>query len=114
MGLQIWYRVGDLDRACGFYVDRLGFQETYRDEEGRWARLERGDSAVSIGEEVPEPDEEEEGVVLTVDVPDAKAEAERLRAEGVDVGVVVEIPGTIRLLDVHDPDGNRIQLTEPL
>ena len=31
---------------------------------------------------------------------------------GVNVGVVLEIPGTIRLLDVFDPDGNRIQLSE--
>ena len=45
---------------------------------------------------------------------DVKAEAERLRGEGVRVGTVVEIPGTIRLLDVFDPDGNRLQLSEDL
>ena len=35
-----------------------------------------------------------------------------MREAGVNVGVVLEIPGTIRLLDVFDPDGNRIQLSE--
>jgi len=109
--VQIWYRVSDLDAARRFY-ERLGFTETYRDEEGRWARLERDGVELSVGEEVPEADDE--GALLSIDVADAKAEAERLRGEGVEVGVVVEIPGTIRLLDIFDPDGNRIQLSEPL
>jgi predicted enzyme related to lactoylglutathione lyase len=109
--MQIWYRVSDLDAARAFY-GRLGFTETYRDQEGRWARLEREGIELSVGEEVPEADDE--GALLTLDVADAKAEAERLRGEGVQVGVVVEIPGAIRLLDVFDPDGNRIQLSEPL
>ena len=52
--------------------------------------------------------------MLTLDVPDVKAEAERLRAAGVEVGTVVEIPSTIRLLDVFDPDGNRLQLSQDL
>ena len=56
----------------------------------------------------------DEDAVLTVDMADVKAEAERLRGEGVRVGTVVEIPGTIRLLDVFDPDGNRLQLSEDL
>jgi predicted enzyme related to lactoylglutathione lyase len=52
--------------------------------------------------------------VLTVDVEDVKQEAERLRAAGVNVGVVLEITGMIRLVDVYDPDGNRLQLTQDL
>ena len=40
--------------------------------------------------------------------------AGRLRAAGVDVGVVLELQGTIRLVDVFDPDGNRLQLTQDL
>jgi hypothetical protein len=32
----------------------------------------------------------------------------------VEVGVVLEIHDEIRLLDVFDPDGNRIQLTQEL
>ena len=43
-----------------------------------------------------------------------KAEAERLRAAGVQVGVVFELTGEIRLVDVFDPDGNRIQLAQSL
>ena len=110
--MQIWYRVSDLDEARAFYR-RLGLTETYRDEEGRWARLERDGVELSVGVEVPAQGDEV-GALLSLDDADLKAEAERLRGEGVEVGVVVEIPGTIRLLDVFDPDGNRIQLSEPL
>jgi predicted enzyme related to lactoylglutathione lyase len=49
---------------------------------------------------------------LAIEVDDVKAEAARLREAGVNVGVVLEIPGAIRILDVFDPDGNRIQLTQ--
>jgi hypothetical protein len=43
-----------------------------------------------------------------------KAERERLAAAGAEVGTVLELHGTMRLLDVFDPDGNRIQLAEDL
>ena len=58
--------------------------------------------------------EPEDGGVATVDVEDVAAEAERLRGDGVEVGVVLELQGQMRLLDVFDPDGNRIQLTQLL
>ena len=52
--------------------------------------------------------------MATIDVEDVKAEAERLRGERVEVGTVLELHGEIRLLDVFDPDGNRIQLVQEL
>ncbi len=108
--MGIWYRVRDLEAARTFYCGKLGFDEAYVDEEDRWARLTRGSAEVALAE--GDPGEEE--AILTLDVPDVKAEAERLRGEGVRVGTVLEIRGTIRLLDVFDPDGNRLQLSEDL
>jgi catechol 2,3-dioxygenase-like lactoylglutathione lyase family enzyme len=108
--LDTWLRISDLDAARAFYTDKLGFEEAYVDEEDRWARLVRGNTEIAIAEGEPEENE----AVVTVDVDDVKAEAERLRAEGINDGVVVEIPGTIRLLDVYDPDGNRLQLSQDL
>jgi hypothetical protein len=90
-------------------VEKLGFEETYLDAEGGWAKLRRGDMEIGVAEGEPE-----EGGVANVEVPDIKAEAERLRAEGVEVGVVVELHGEMRLLDVFDPDGNRVQLAQEL
>jgi predicted enzyme related to lactoylglutathione lyase len=58
--------------------------------------------------------EPEDGGVAHLDVDDVKTEAERLRGAGIQVGVVFELHGTMRLLDVFDPDGNRIQLAQEL
>jgi catechol 2,3-dioxygenase-like lactoylglutathione lyase family enzyme len=108
--VTVWYRVRDLDAARAFYRDTLGFREVFHDPESRWARLERDGMEIALAE--GEPDES--GGVAAVDVADVKAEADRLRAAGVDVGTVLELHGQIRLLDVFDPDGNRIQLTQEL
>ena len=108
--VQVWYQVRDLDAARDFYTGKLGFAETYLDEEARWARLVHGEMEIAIAEGDPQ----EEAGVATVDVDDIKAEAERLRAEGIKVGVVLELHGQMRLLDVFDPDGNRIQLAQEL
>ena len=65
---------------------------------------------LGLAEGEPQPDD----AVAAVDVTDLKAEAERLRAAGVDVGIVFELQGEMRLLDVYDPDGNRVQLAQEL
>jgi catechol 2,3-dioxygenase-like lactoylglutathione lyase family enzyme len=108
--VQVWYQVRDLEAGRAFYTGTLGFVETYLDEEGRWARLVRGEMEIAIAEGEPQ----DEAGVATVDVEDVKAEADRLRGEGIEVGTVLELHGEMRLLDVYDPDGNRIQLAEEL
>jgi catechol 2,3-dioxygenase-like lactoylglutathione lyase family enzyme len=107
----IWYRVADLDVARAFYVEKLGFEEAYFDEKGRWIRLVRDEVQIAVAED--ESGEESE-VVAAIQVGDLKAEADRLREAGVEVGVVLEIHGTLRLVDIYDPDGNRLQLVEDL
>ncbi len=109
MATRVWYRVRDIDAARSFYTGKLGFAETYFDVEGRWAKLERAGMQIAIAEGEPE-----EGGVATVDADDVKAEAERLREAGVDVGVVLELHDEMRLLDVFDPDGNRIQFVQDI
>jgi catechol 2,3-dioxygenase-like lactoylglutathione lyase family enzyme len=106
---RVWYLVRDFDRGRDFYKRLLGFDETFVDFDDKWAKLERGDMLIALGEGDPV-----EAGVATVDVPDVKADAERLREEGVEVGVVVEITGQMRIVDVFDPDGNRIQLAQVL
>ena len=108
MTAPVWYRVRDLDAAARFYVEVLGFEETYRDADGSWVKLRHGQMEIALTEGEPL----EDGGVAHVDVADVKAEAERLRAAGVEVGVVLELTGEIRLVDVFDPDGNRIQLAQ--
>ena len=105
--MRVWYRVRDLAAARQWYAGKLGFAETYYDESGRWAKLERGGMQIALAEGEPE-----EGGVATIDVEDVKAEADRLRADEVEVGTVLELHQEVRLLDVFDPDGNRVQLVE--
>jgi catechol 2,3-dioxygenase-like lactoylglutathione lyase family enzyme len=106
---RVWYLVRDFDQARDFYKRQLGFEETSVDWDDRWSRLQHGSMRIALAEGVPV----EAGVAM-VDVPDVKAEADRLRGEGIDVGVVVELAGQMRLVDVFDPDGNRVQLAQPL
>jgi catechol 2,3-dioxygenase-like lactoylglutathione lyase family enzyme len=104
---KVWYQVRDLEKGRAFYMGLLGFDELHSDEAG-WVGLARGPMEIGVAEGEPS----EEGGVATIDVEDVKAEADRLRAAGVNVGVVVELHGQMRLLDVYDPDGNRIQLAQ--
>jgi len=103
--MTIWYSVRDLDASRRFYREHLGFTELMFDATDGWSKLER--SGMEIALTTGEP---EQGGVAHVEVDDVKAEAARLRAEGVEVGVVVELHGEMRLLEVVDPDGNRIEL----
>jgi catechol 2,3-dioxygenase-like lactoylglutathione lyase family enzyme len=105
--VKVWYRVRELDAARAFYTGVLGFEEVFADEEARWAQLRRDDMDIALWEA-----QGDEGGVASVTVPDVRTEAERLRAAGVEVGVVIELHGQVRIVDVFDPDGNRIQLTE--
>jgi catechol 2,3-dioxygenase-like lactoylglutathione lyase family enzyme len=106
----VWYQVRDLGAARTFYTGKLGFTEAYVDEDGTWAKLERGGMEIGIAEGEPQ----EDGAVAHVDVDDVRSLADELRAAGVDVGVVFELHGQMRLVDVYDPDGNRLQFAEEL
>lgn len=106
----VWYRVRDLDAGRAFFRDRLGFEEVFVDFDDGWSRLRHGDMEIALAEGDPA----ESSGVAHVDVDDVKAHAERLREEGVEVGVVFELHGQIRLVDVFDPDGNRVQLAQSL
>ena len=106
----VWYHVRDLEAARGFYKDKLGFTETFLDKEGKWSQLERNGMEIGLAQGEPQ----EDGGVAHVDVADVKAAADELRQAGVEVGVVFELHGQIRLVDVFDPDGNRVQLAQSL
>ena len=109
MAPTVWYQVRNLDEGRRFYQDVLGFEELAVDFDAGWSELRRGEMEIGLVEGEPTDDG-----VAHVDVPDLKLEADRLREAGVEVGIVLELTGEMRLLDVYDPDGNRIQLAEEL
>jgi catechol 2,3-dioxygenase-like lactoylglutathione lyase family enzyme len=106
----VWYQVRDLEAGRAFYKGKLGFIETYVDSDGTWVKLERDGMEIGLAEGEPQ----EDSGVAHVDVPDVKAVADELRKDGVEVGVVFELHGEMRLLDVFDPDGNRLQFAQEL
>ena len=107
--MTVWYHVRDLGAARAFYKEKLGFTEMFV-EEGEWSKLERNGMEIGLARGEPE----EDGGVAHVDVDDVKATADELRAAGVEIGVVFELHGAMRLLDVFDPDGNRLQFAQEL
>jgi len=107
---RVWYLVRDFDKGRDFYKRLLGFDETYVDWDDKWSKLERGPMRIALAEGEPTLS----GGVAAIDVDDVKGQAERLREAGVEVGVVLDLAGQMRLVDVFDPDGNRVQLTEEL
>jgi catechol 2,3-dioxygenase-like lactoylglutathione lyase family enzyme len=109
MAPTVWYHVRDLDEGRRFYRELLGFEETAVDFEKRWSQLERGGMEIGLAEGEPAEDG-----VANVDVEDVRAEAERLREAGVKVGIVFELQGEMLLLEVYDPDGNRLELSQEL
>lgn len=109
MAPTVWYHVRNLDEGRRFYQDVLGFEELGVDFDARWSELRRGEMEIGLAEGEPRDDG-----VAHVDVADLKQEADRLRETGVEVGIVLELTGEMRLLDVYDPDGNRIQLAQEL
>jgi catechol 2,3-dioxygenase-like lactoylglutathione lyase family enzyme len=105
----VWYHVRDLDEGRRFYRELLGFEELAVDFAQRWATLRHGEMEIGLAEGEPA-----DGGVAHVEVDDLKREADRLREAGVEVGIVVELQDELRLLDVYDPDGNRVQLAQEL
>ena len=106
---RVWYFVREFDKGRDFYKRLLGFDETFVDFDDRWSKLEHGTMRIALSEGEPG-----EGGVAMVDVDDVKEVADRLRGEGVEVGVVLELAGQMRIVDVFDPDGNRVQLAQHL
>ena len=104
---RVWYFVRDFDLGRDFYKRTLGFDETYVYFDDKFAKLEHGPMRIALVEGEPV-----QGGVALVDVEDVKQAAETLRASGCEVGTVLDLAGQMRIVDVFDPDGNRVQLAQ--
>jgi lactoylglutathione lyase len=114
----------DLPRALAFYRDALGFEAGYRfpeDGEPEFAVVKLGESALALSA-AKTPQEllgismgREPRFELCLFTDDVDAEVARLAAAGVEILREAEdMPFGERVAYVADPDGNPIQLAQPL
>lgn len=115
--------VADLHRTLDFYVNRLGFRESWRHEENGEALVAQADrQGCALIFSSQRPNEAGTGVMfvsLNIGTPADPVKAQTaaldaLRAEFEGNGVKVEDgEWGYRLLVVHDPDGNELWFNYP-
>lgn len=112
--------VEDLDRGVAFYRDALGLEHRFTDNgyaefaagPTKLALMERARAAEMLGRPVPSGGWGGEILFL---VENADAEAERLRAAGVEIVAGPEDrPWGHRTLHVADPEGHLVELAEEI
>ncbi|MEV0792367.1 VOC family protein [Kribbella sp. NPDC050459] len=109
--------VTDQDRALAFYTGALGF-EVLMDAPlpqlgGRWIVVAPTGSSASIAL-VPASEGNPAGVDTGIRMasPDAKGAHQHFLASGVDTDELLEWPGVPPMFSLHDPDGNRLYISQ--
>ncbi|MBI3912721.1 MAG: VOC family protein [Chloroflexi bacterium] len=111
----VTYHVRDWARAKKFYGETLGLPVAFEVEQVGWCEfgVEKQPTFAINKWESPDAMPIASGAaVLTC--PDVRATIAKLRAKGVRCDDVEEIPGMVILGNVYDPEGNRLQLAQPL
>lgn len=108
--------VSDQDRALGFYVGTLGFEQRMDAPfpGGRWIEVAPPGATTSLAL-VPPGDGTAAGgdTGIRFTTRDAEADHATLRAAGVDVDAeVLRYPGVPPMFSFRDPDGNRLYVVE--
>lgn len=108
----------DFAAAKEWYVNALGMEPAELDEDGKWAafRFSGGGAALALHGGVPLPVMAVmPTVVPSIEVTDIEGTVAALKARGVDfIKEVHDVPGRIRTADFRDPEGNLIQVFEPV
>ena len=115
--------VSDMDRTLDFYVNRLGFTQSWRYEEGGGFVAEAKRQGCVLIFSTQWPDKVGKGLMfisLDIDAPRDRLKAEvtagldRLRQEFVGRGAKVEDGWWgYKLLVIRDPDGNELYFNYP-
>jgi catechol 2,3-dioxygenase-like lactoylglutathione lyase family enzyme len=111
--------VSDVDRAKGFYVEKVGFNTDHDTRFGDTARVVQltppgSACSIVIGTGLGEISEMTPGSVkaLHLVVANVATAREALIARGVDVGDVEDHGGGVKFAHFRDPDGNSWALQE--
>lgn len=113
----VWYPVTDWQRAKSFYREALGLQPTFGSDEMGWQQYAVGEGSPDIAIARAQPGQKvtgDGGAVVVLAVIDIEAGRQRLLAKNVRCDEVTVIPNIVKLCTFYDPDGNRLQLAQPL
>lgn len=104
----VFYYVEDMDRAVGYYNNVLGFVIRSRRDDA-WAEMDTGDCTLALhGHHPGQGGQVTDGAVLNFSVEDV-AEAEMdLRERGAIIPYGIQPVQGGLVLEVHDPEGNRL------
>ncbi len=115
--MTIGVPVTDQDRATEFYLDKLGFEKR-RDVPaqqlgGRWIEVAPRGATVTIAL-VPTREGLPAGVQTGVRLQtrDAASVHGALQARGVEVGELLRWPGVPPMFELHDQDGNGLEVVQ--
>ena len=107
------FTVSDVDAAIDFYTSKLGFEVrmdiTFGDpaQGGRWVEVAPPGSTARLARNPP-MNGQPGGSSIGLETPDPAAERERLIALGVEVGDLMDMPGTPPMFSLNDSDGNYV------
>jgi catechol 2,3-dioxygenase-like lactoylglutathione lyase family enzyme len=115
---QIRLLVSDPARSFRFYREVLGLQLAYGAEGDPYASFAAGHGTIAIftrsgQSEVVDLRPAGDGAVVVLEIYDLEAEAERL-GERLEGGITDRPDWGIRVAHLRDPDGNLVELVEPL
>ena len=107
---NVFYRVGDMNRAVQFYGDVLGLKMKFRDGDN-WAEFDVGN--VSLGLEIAPSGGGSGGGVVVLRGPDLDEMLAKVKAAGgTELGAIEQRPYG-RIARFTDPDGNELNYLEP-
>lgn len=107
-GGSVTVGVSDLDVAIRFYTEALGLRLAMR-LGGDWAAIDGGDGFI-VGLE-PDDRRQSDGVVALWTNEPLESVMETLAGRGVQFDGPVVVRGMLQLAFFHDPDGNRLSLS---
>lgn len=114
-GLTLSFQVASMDKAIGWYQEKLGLNLLYRLDDIGWCELATETKGVTVGLSQVEKPKTGAGPVPTFGVRDIAAARALLEKKDVRFdGETIEIPGMVKLATFYDPDGNALMLYQNL
>jgi lactoylglutathione lyase len=111
------FTVSDVDASIDFYTNKLGYEVRSDvsfgegDQGGRWVEVAPPGSTARLALNPP-MNGQPGGGSIGVETPDVAGERERLSGLGIEVGDLMDMPGTPRMFSLGDPDGNYVWVVE--